>query len=113
MLHRACSAISVDCVLECPLGLFRLVIYVHSGLEIGSLCRMLKLKLVAAGALLMDKMGSMLLGLANSGLVFGKVRTFNDFGLTWGNCSSFIVSKQVPGLRNDGGTGNRMEGVGS
>ena len=41
---------------------------------------MLKLKFVEAGVLLMDKMGSMVLGLASSGLVFGKVRTLIDFG---------------------------------
>ena len=56
------------------------MIFVHSGLEIGSLCRMLKLKLVEAGALLMDKTGRMGLGLGNSGLLFGKVRTLLDFG---------------------------------
>ena len=82
MLQRACRAISVDCVFEYLLGLFRLVIFVHSGLEIVLLCRMLKLKLklAAAGVLLKDKTGSMGLGLAISVLDFCKLRTFIDFG---------------------------------
>ena len=115
MLHRAWRAISVDCVVEYPLGLFHLVIAVHLGLEISSLCRMLKLKLelFEAGLVFMGKTGLMVLGLANSGLIFGKVRTLIDFGWTWGNCSSFIVPKQVPGLSNDVVAWNRMEGLGS
>ena len=80
MLQRACRAISVDCVFEYLLGLFRLVIFVHSGLEIVSLCKMLKLKLAAVEVLLNDKTGSMVLGLANSALDFGRSRTLIDFG---------------------------------
>ena len=63
-----------------PIGPLPLSNCVHSGLERGLLCRMLKLKLVAAGALLKDKTGSMGLGLANLGLDFGKVRTLIGVG---------------------------------
>ena len=80
MLHKACRAIRVDCVFKYLLGLFCLVIVVHSGLEIVSLCRMLKLKLAAAGVLLKDKKGSMGLGLAIFVLDFGKLQTLIDFG---------------------------------
>ena len=80
MLHKACRTISVNCVFEYFLGLFRLVIVVHSGLEIISLCRKLKLKLAAAEGLLKDKTGSIGLGLAISVLDFCKLRTLIDFG---------------------------------
>jgi len=80
MLHKACRAISIDCVFEYVLGLYRLVIVVHSGLEIGSLCMMLKVKFAAAEVLLKDKAGSMGSGLANSKLDFGKLRALSDFG---------------------------------
>jgi len=80
MLQRACRAISVDCVFEYVLGLFRLVTFVHSGLEIVSLCKMLKLKLAAVEGLHNDKTGSMGLGLVNSVLAVGRSRTLIDFG---------------------------------
>ena len=80
MLQSDCRAISVDCVFEYLRGRFRLVIFVHSGLEIVLLCTTLKLKLAAVEGLLNDKTGSMGLGLVNSVLAVGRSRMLIDFG---------------------------------
>ena len=80
MLQSDWRAISVDSVSEYLLCRFRLVTFVHSGLEMVLLCTTLKLKLAAVEGLLNDKTGSMGLGLVNSVLAVGRSRTLIDFG---------------------------------